>query len=450
MTDNFDDLRDPNNQDDPGSFGNSGNAGDSGAGGNNDPFAFDDLSSFDEPSFRDPGTDADLPDELGPAEPVERSRSFVIGLFALVALLVVGLVLILFAAAAIGNDRAIRQQTVQAIEATNHFVETAVAATATAKSWTLTPSHTPLPTFTPTFTASYTPSYTPTYTWTPSPTSSGTPPPSETPTVTPSLTFTPSPTFEGAQGTAAVLGTYAAQLQAGLIAAEAQETENAARQDPARTEAAQNTQSAQFGQYQTFAVEQLTAIPMTITAVFNGGGTSPIVGTASPTPSPVVTPLPPAGTPLGAIQPGSRNISYFVQPVNPQRPARQDDVTATAAAIYTEIGQLEAAGTANAFQATLNGQLYGNGTIPPFVQTQLAQINAGGTAISLQLTLNAQYLIGTPTKGIIPTSTKLPDSGLFDDIASGGLSNAGLTLFGIAVIGLIAIIAVSRRMRQQE
>jgi len=362
------------------------------------------------------------------------------------------LVLILFAAAAIGNDRAIRQQTVQAIEATNHFVETAVAATATAKSWTLTPSHTPLPTFTPTFTASYTPSYTPTYTWTPSPTSSGTPPPSETPTVTPSLTFTPSPTFEGAQGTAAVLGTYAAQLQAGLIAAEAQETENASVRNQVPTENAQNTQSAQFQQYQTFAVEQLTAIPMTITAVFSGGGTSPIVGTASPTPSPVVTPLPPAGTPLGAIQPGSRNISFFVQPVNPQRPARQDDVTATAAAIYTEIGQLEAAGTANAFQATLNGQLYGNGTIPPFVQTQLAQINAGGTAISLQLTLNAQYLTGTPARKTPTQPDAIPSTGFFEDIGVGGgnLSGAGLIIFGIAAFGLILVIAVSRRMRGQE
>lgn len=278
--------------------------------------------------------------------------------------------------------------------------------------------------------------------------------------MTPTATFTASPTFEGLQGTVAAIGTYAAQLEAGLNAAAAQETANAAVKDPVKTEAAQSTQSSQFGQFQTFAVGQLTGIPGTLTAVANGGGFSPgVVGTASPTPSPVVTPLPPqvtpAGTQLGQLAPGSRNVSYMVQPANPQRPVRQDEVTATVAAIYTQIGQLEAAGTANAFQATLNGQLY-QGTYPPFVQTQLAQINAGGTAISLQLTLNAFRLTGTPGKGT-PTETResnataLPNGGIFDDIAAGGaLSGAGLAIFGIAALGLIVVIAVSRRMRVQE
>jgi hypothetical protein len=445
MTDNFDDLRDPKDPNDPGNSGGSGNTGD--PGGSNDPFAFDDLSSFDEPTFRDPGADEDLPDELGPAEPVERSRSFIIGLFALVALLVVGLILILFAAAQIGRDRDNFQKTAVAIELTNNFINTSFAATATAKSWTLTPSNTPLPTFTPTFTPSLTPSFTPTYTVTPSATFSGTPPPSETPTETPSVTLTPSQTLEVLQGTAAALNTQAAQLQLGLTAVAAQQDANAQRTANAPTLRALSTQNAQFNQFQTFAVDQLTAIPATLTAVYGGGGAAPgVIPTASPTPSPVVTPLPPAGTPLGAVRPASRNMSSLAEPIF--KPKRQDEATATVEAIFTQIGQLEAAGTANAFQATLNAQIYA-GTYPPFVQTQLAQINAGGTAVSLQLTLNARLLTGTPQRATA-TPKEITDAGLFDDLGGGALSGAGLAIFGIAALGLILVIAVSRRMRVQE
>ena len=58
--------------------------------------------------------------------------------------------------------------TVAAIKQTNDQVQTAIAATQTAKSWTFTPSPTPIPTDTPTFTPTET--FTPSPSITPSPT----------------------------------------------------------------------------------------------------------------------------------------------------------------------------------------------------------------------------------------------------------------------------------------
>ncbi len=469
MTDNFDDLRDPN---EPGERSEPG-----GTGNTPDPFGFDDLSSFDEPTFRDPGVDADLPDELGPAEPTTRSRTFILGLFGLIALLIVGLVLILFAAAQIGQDNENRRRTAEAIQATNNAVQTFVAGTATAKSWTLTPSNTPQPTFTPTFTPSVTltptltpsvtltPTAAPTLTFTPSATISGTPsitvvPP--TATELPTLTRTAIPTQAGIPGTVAALSTLSAQFQSGLNGIAAQQTQNARLPTPRSASAfstgtARAIQNQQFQAYSTFAYDQLTSIPLTVTALSiptatptSGAGSAPAAqGTVSPTPTPVGDL---GGTPMGR-QSDPRYMSALDRPLAQATPtisAANRTATSNAdtiSAIQMQIEQLQAASTANSFQATVNAVLNPGGTFSAPVQTQNARLEQGGTAIAVQLTLDAIRLQAFTQQ---PTVTRLPQSGLYEDLTSGGASPASLALFALAACGLVVLIVVARRLRVRE
>jgi hypothetical protein len=455
MTDNFDDLRDPGGQGDQGT-GNTGSSG-----GSNDPFAFDDLSSFDDPTFQDPGAEADMPAALDPTEDssAERSRTFIIGLFTLIALLVVGLILILFAAAEIGRRNELYRQTVEAVRATNDFVNTAVAGTATAKSWTLTPSNTPLPTFTPTFTPSNTPTNTLTPTLTPSPTLSGTPSPSATPTFTETPTATVIPTQAGIPGTIAAINTLQGQLRDGATAVSAQETQNAVSRGSRATETAESIQNSQFYQYQTFTVNQLTAIPLTLTAVSNagnpGGSNSaganatqppPVAVTATPLPSPTL-----AGTPIARSIDGRfmSNMNRGALPgPQPQQPAVKQpqqaqptpNRTATAALYMTQNAQLFAASTANSVQLTARAA---QGTPDSLALTEIAQINAGGTAIAIQLTNNAAALM---TK--VGTPERITNAGLFDEVGGGAPGTIGL--FAVAAMGLLSVIVIARRLRVKE
>jgi hypothetical protein len=429
MTDNFDDLRNDDDLRNP-----RNQPGDQG-GADNDPFQFEDMSSFEDPVFNDPGADADLPEEMGPVDSTERSRSFIIGLFVLIALLVIGLILILFAASQIGEFNEQRRQTVAAIEQTNSFVNTAVAATATAKSWTLTPTNTPLPTFTPTFTLTFTvtPSITPSLT--PSPTISGTPSPTFTPTFTVTPSITPLPTQEGIPGTVAAYGTLASQLEIGLRAAGGQVQENTRNIDPRSTEVVQLTQNAQFNIYSTYAVGQLTAIPLTVTALSN------------PQLQPTLPAIPPTpvGTPLAARPPESRQIA------NVQRAARQGNpaATGTAAAIQTEVVDLFGIQTAAAFQRTLDAS--NQQTPPPApLLTQSVQLNSASTAVALQLTANA-LLLGAPTLTPSPTPVgEIGRAGIYEDLASGRVAPGNLMIFGVAALGFITLIIVARRLRVRE
>lgn len=56
-------------------------------------------------------------------------------------------------------------------------------------------------------------------------------------------------------------------------------------------------------------------------------------------------------------------------------------------------------------------------------------------------------VIASPTAegGFGPLPTALPDTGLFDDVAAGGMGSIGM--IALAIVGLVAVIVVSRRMR---
>lgn len=89
---------------------------------------------------------------------------------------------------------------------------------------------------------------------------------------------------------------------------------------------------------------------------------------------------------------------------------------------------------------------------PPTVAIDAVALTATALADLLQPTLVAENGGGglaTPTaEGVGPTPalpTALPDTGLFDDLAAGGTSSLGGLL--LAVLGLIGVIAVSRRLR---
>lgn len=425
---------------------------------------YEDLNSFgdtgfDDPTFPDP-TAEDLPEDVALVAP-QRNRTFILGLLLLIVLLVIGLGVILYAASNSGVDNANRRATIVAIEGTNNAVLTQIAATKTAKSWTLTPSNTPQPTSTSTFTPS--PSNTPiTPTLTPTvvPTTAAptdTPKPGETlPTSTtePSSTPTAPPTVEGVVSNPQVdiINTQNAQLHAGQTAFAVQETLNAVRIDPASTERAQKTQNAQFQAAQTAISVQLTANAATLTAISPGGGqSSPGSSSGSGSNSGgSLTPSPSAtfeGTAVGSNrqQSGIVAVRYAREP---NRPAAQratvtptlgpDDITATAAFIISQSDQLISAQTALAAQLTANAVIaVESGTPAPFL-TQNAQIRLGQTAIAVQLTANANALL---------QKTPLPTTGLYEDLASGNVAPASLALIGVAALGLVGVIVAARRLR---
>jgi hypothetical protein len=82
-------------------------------------------------------------------------------------------------------------------------------------------------------------------------------------------------------------------------------------------------------------------------------------------------------------------------------------------------------------------------------------LNLTATAIAgnfLTLTAQAgptQETIATQPAGgfgtAIPRPTALPDTGLFDEVAGGGRD--GVTMLALAVIGLVGVIFIARRMR---
>lgn len=73
--------------------------------------------------------------------------------------------------------------------------------------------------------------------------------------------------------------------------------------------------------------------------------------------------------------------------------------------------------------------------------TALAQILAGGTPTPEVIDTGTGFVTATPV-------TSLPSTGLFDDIGAGGGMNS-LATAGLAVVGLAALIFVSRRLRSR-
>jgi hypothetical protein len=53
----------------------------------------------------------------------------------------------------------------------------------------------------------------------------------------------------------------------------------------------------------------------------------------------------------------------------------------------------------------------------------------------------------TPTPIPQPTDSGMPGTGFFDDIGAGGATANNLPLFAVAMLGLVAVIVVARRLR---
>ena len=280
----FDDENDPFGDNDdlfrPSS--SSSSSASSGSAGN-----LNDNSDFDFGSFDNllPSAQAaeDLPEDLPPIGQQGPNRGFLIGVGLLAVILVLALVAIVFAVVQSTANNANIEATRNAIINSNNLVQTSIAATATAKSWTATPSITPVPTDTLTFTPTNSPVPTSTFTLTASSTS--------VPGVTPSVTPAPSFTAQNNGDAVGTLGAQRAQLQAAQTLFALQETLNAvAPPGGAATRNARATQNYEFSAGQTAISGRLTVIAATINAAGgNGSSGGANVGSAAssatPTPS---------------------------------------------------------------------------------------------------------------------------------------------------------------------
>src|ERR1041385_5277407 len=109
-----------------------------------DDFDLGDFGDLEEPSFPDDDSNL-LPPDTPPERP-PRNTTFLLVAVALVVIFLLGLGgIALFVIGQQGQQLAYNE-TSTAIAATNNFVGTAIAATATAKSWTATPTSTDTPT----------------------------------------------------------------------------------------------------------------------------------------------------------------------------------------------------------------------------------------------------------------------------------------------------------------
>jgi hypothetical protein len=161
---------------------------------------------------------------------------------------------------------------------------------------------------------------------------------------------------------------------------------------------------------------------------------------ASPTPSPTATL---DATLLAATQFVEATQTAIVSA------AQAADATGTAIAVQTS-----AAATAAAEVPTA-----GPTEVAPTVAPGLNSIEQTGTALAVTFqALTQQAVLLTATSEVAPTAeggfqpiarpTALPDTGLFDDITGGGRD--GLGLLALAVVGLVGVIVVSRRMRSRN
>jgi hypothetical protein len=455
-------------------------SGDSSLGGHDDlSMGEDDLTGS---PFLDPN--ADLPADLVMPPPPNspRNRPFIIGLVILAVVLVIGLALIVIAAIAGGSSSGPFHATETAIAIHNSGVLTQVAGTATAKSYSPTPSLTWTPSVTPTLT----PSNTPTVTLSPTLTPSNTP----VPGITASVTLTPSLTATVSNTPAPItppdnnaVNTQAAALQAAQQIISAQETLNAhAPGDKPATQQYKKTQAAEFDAAQTAIAARLTANaqnaqnaqvapPVTVTATPGTAGdtSSSVTLTPSPTnaaPAGIVTGGDQAtsATSIVTIDPGNATAtpvgsSRLIDPnramVRYMRPVLADGPTAIPLVATPTGSNQQLAGTATAqfinddtqqviaVQTALLAQLTMNAMVTPVttaVQTENAQLQLGLTAVSIQLTANAQALAGLATPS-------MPATGLYEDLAGGKVNPASLMLIGALAIGLVGVIVAARRLR---
>jgi cytoskeletal protein RodZ len=210
----------------------------------------------------------------------------------------------------------------------------------------------------------------------------------------------------------------------------------------------------------TVALGLLTATQNQIFA-FETQTREAITNTPTPSPSPTTPPEPTATPTLDATFLAATAFAIETQDaINAQ--ATGAALTATAIALQPELTRnaeqtrmaIEAQGTQDALNAaaTLTAAV---GTPIAQVPTQPAEISSfqqTATAIAagfLTATAQAAGPVEGPTQeggfGPIVRPTALPDTGLFDDVIGGGRD--GIGILALAVIGLVGVIVVSRRLR---
>ena len=86
-------------------------------------------------------------------------------------------------------------------------------------------------------------------------------------------------------------------------------------------------------------------------------------------------------------------------------------------------------------------------TVPPTIAINAVAQTATALAQFLQPTVSGE-IVATPTvegQGPAPLPTALPDTGLFDDLATGNMGSLGGLV--LAIMGLLGVIVISRRLR---
>ncbi len=466
-----------------------------------DEFEFDDFFPED-----DQTGDIDLGDDDGPPitggyidedmpvidpEPERSNRTFVILAVALILLFVIGLVAVLILASRdTGPSEA--EQSATAANATNDFVAQLVLQTATqdviniqltqtALAFSPTPTDTPQPTATATETATFTATFTTTPDLTATAVFEALDAVSKTQTAlaAPTLTPTPEPTDVPVVDIQALFATEAAQATqvgafqesafATLAAIATQAAGGAIDQpgiegaiaDQAATLAALQLQGTQVGD----AVDQLdralaTSAALNATLAFNlalATSNAPGLQGALSTPAAQAT--------LNAL-----TIQATLTALAPDDPSLPP-ATATALAEVPGLLTPEGVATQNALATRLAFVEAALGTLtvptetptlaPPTatVDTSIPPAALTATAIVqgyLTETAQAQITPVTETPAVVegtppfiapPTiPPELPDTGLFDDVSSGG----GIGILSIALVGLVGVIVAARVMRKRK
>jgi hypothetical protein len=170
----------------------------------------------------------------------------------------------------------------------------------------------------------------------------------------------------------------------------------------------------------------------------------------SPTTEPTVTPTPTLdATVLAATQ----FIEATQTALAGAALSAQETATAIAQQSTLNAQSTEAALTA---QANVGTPIAQGPTNTPAAPPPLSAINQTATAIAAQfLTATAAADAGsaeaTPTQdGFAPVvrPTALPQTGLFDDVVGGGRDGVGL--LALAVVGLVGVIVIARRLRSTD
>jgi hypothetical protein len=175
--------------------------------------------------------------------------------------------------------------------------------------------------------------------------------------------------------------------------------------------------------------------------------------TPSPTPTDTDTPTPtPTFTPSATETP---------TPTETPSPTPTEDTalqTASAIAALLTLPPADLTATADArlqtiVALTLTAAGIGVPTLPPLVSTPIVPTGSPA-AVELETPTPETLLPGVPSPVVIsgtaaptPTPDALARTGFFEDIGLGGANPSNLALFGLAALGLVAIIVVARRLR---